>query len=282
LTVWGLQALQCVDGGRRQEILNAGTEGFRSARPFPHVVMDGFLAPDVAESVLREFRIPDDQAIYWSHYNEKKRGLNRMELMGPVTRAVINELHGATVLGFLEALTATAGLIPDPQLDGAGLHETAPGGFLNMHVDFLTHTLHDHWSRQINLLLYLNKEWAPSFNGYIQFWDMDEKKCYAKIEPSFNRCVIFQTTRRSWHGYPEHVACPPDRSRKSIALYYYRQESAALALQPTYYRYLPTDPLMKKALVVLDRTALKAYSFLKKHSLISDQWISRVVRIFRR
>jgi len=30
-------------------------------------------------------------------------------------------------------------------------------GFLNLHVDFLSHTKNRHWSRQVNLLLYLNQ-----------------------------------------------------------------------------------------------------------------------------
>ena len=33
--------------------------------------------------------------------------------------------------------------------------------------------------------------------------------------------VIFNTTETSFHGHPEPLNCPADRSRKSLALYYY-------------------------------------------------------------
>ena len=46
-------------------------------------------------------------------------------------------------------------------------------------------------------------------------------KCAVKIAPYFNRMAIFSTTDFSWHGHPDPLSCPPDRSRKSMALYYY-------------------------------------------------------------
>ena len=33
--------------------------------------------------------------------------------------------------------------------------------------------------------------------------------------------VIFSTTDFSYHGNPDKINCPKDRSRKSIAMYYY-------------------------------------------------------------
>ncbi|MDQ1403522.1 MAG: hypothetical protein QOG03_1838, partial [Actinomycetota bacterium] len=41
------------------------------------------------------------------------------------------------------------------------------------------------------------------------------------ILPLFNRCVIFSTTSDANHGHPDPLQCPPDRTRKSMALYYY-------------------------------------------------------------
>jgi hypothetical protein len=32
---------------------------------------------------------------------------------------------------------------------------------------------------------------------------------------------VFSTTSTSYHGHPEPLACPEDRTRKSLALYYY-------------------------------------------------------------
>lgn len=276
-----LESARCVDIGRLRAELPELKRRFHSASPFPQIVIDDFLNAPAAEAVLSEFHIPDDKAIFWRHYNENKRGLNRVELMGPTTQAFLRELSSIEFIQLLEEITGIPSLRPDPTLDGAGLHETKRGGFLNMHVDFLSHTLHRHWSRQLNLLLYLNKNWPESYNGFLEFWDLRERKRYHKIAPTFNRCIIFHTARNSWHGYPARLNCPEERSRKSIAVYYYREEPRQLKLRPTYYHALPSDPLGKKILVVLDRWALRAYSFVKRHNLISDDWASRLLRFFQ-
>jgi hypothetical protein len=33
--------------------------------------------------------------------------------------------------------------------------------------------------------------------------------------------ALFSTTSNSYHGHPNPLTCPPDRTRKSLALYYY-------------------------------------------------------------
>jgi hypothetical protein len=45
--------------------------------------------------------------------------------------------------------------------------------------------------------------------------------CEKTVSPILNRCVIFNTTDTSFHGHPEPLSCPPDRTRNSLAFYYY-------------------------------------------------------------
>lgn len=47
------------------------------------------------------------------------------------------------------------------------------------------------------------------------------EKCEPKILPEFNTLALFSTTSLSYHGHPNPLDCPDDRSRKSLALYYY-------------------------------------------------------------
>lgn len=42
----------------------------------------------------------------------------------------------------------------------------------------------------------------------------------------FNRAIIFDTTQNSWHGLPEHLICPEDEARKSIAAYFLCETNA--------------------------------------------------------
>ncbi len=73
----------------------------------------------------------------------------------------------------------------------------------------------------MNVLIYLNKNWEESYGGHFQLWDKEMKECKAKILPLFNRLAMFTTTDFSYHGHPDPLTCPPDRSRRSLALYYY-------------------------------------------------------------
>ena len=40
------------------------------------------------------------------------------------------------------------------------------------------------------------------------------------ILPVMGRAVVFNTTLQSFHGQPDPVRCPADRSRRSNATYY--------------------------------------------------------------
>lgn len=253
---------------------------FGSAKPFPHVVVDDLLPPDAAEAVHAEFAETQDGWNHYHHYNERKLALQDYEQMRPHTRALFEELNGERFVRFIERLTGIRELISDPDLDGAGMHLIRPGGYLNVHTDFLSHTKNRHWSRQINLLLYFNKDWKEEWNGNLELWDADMTHCVQSILPAFNRCVIFHTREKSFHGHPHKLACPPNEARKSIALYYFRDEGKTQDLTPTNYRALPGDPFYKKWLVAADRGLLRFYSFAKRYTKVSDETVNRFLRRF--
>ena len=51
-------------------------------KPFPHIVLDDFLEAKAAQKALAAFpSVQDDGWIHYVHYNEKKHGLNKMELL---------------------------------------------------------------------------------------------------------------------------------------------------------------------------------------------------------
>lgn len=78
------------------------------------------------------------------------------------------------------------------------------------------------------MIVYLNKDWDESYGGHLELWSghHDGKKHQltkkeSGILPIFNRVVVFSTSEHSYHGHPTPLQCPSDRSRKSLALYYY-------------------------------------------------------------
>ncbi len=269
-----------LDPDRFKEVALQRRAAFATAEPFPHVVLDDFLPVATANKVLAEFINTKDGWNHYHHYNERKLGLTNVGLMGPTTRDLFEVLQSRRFIDAIETLTGIRHLIADPALDGGGLHQTMPGGFLNIHTDFLVHNRHRHWSRQVNLLIYLNKGWQAEWNGNLDIWDAQMTRCVNSVLPAFNRCVIFHTQRGSFHGHPHKLACPPGESRKSIILYYYRDEDKVRRLEPTLYMPMPDDPVLKKIMVWADGKVIRAYSFLKRYFGLTDRIADRFLRRF--
>lgn len=252
---------------------------FAAAQPFPHVVLDGFLESDLADRVADEFVRPGVSWKSYHHVNERKAVASVLGSFGPATRAVIETLQGEAFRTALEEITGESGLLADPALDGSGLHSTEDGGFLNVHADHLSHTTQRTWSRRVNLLLFLNRGWQAAWGGQLELWSADMRRCVERIEPGFNRCVIFPVSRTTYHGVTP-VRCPSGRPRKSIALYYFRDEGRACRLQPTKYVARPGDSPFQRIAIRLDRWAVAAYSVLKRYTPIDDATIARFLRRF--
>ena len=208
----------------REQLLAIAEEkhqAYASARPFPHIYFDDFLPPAVLEEVLEEFPAP--RGADWHAFDsatERKLATKDDSAMGDATRHLLAELNSAAFIDFLQRLTGIDGLVPDPHFVGGGLHQIEPGGHLKVHADFNRHP-DTGLERRLNVLVYLNRDWKDEYGGAIELWSRDMRSAEAKILPVFNRVVVFSTTSTSYHGHPEPLNCPEDRTRKSMALYYY-------------------------------------------------------------
>lgn len=206
------------------ELLSSGHDAhasYSTAVPYPHICLDNFWDAGLLSRVASEFpELGGKEDIRFNDPNQLKLASKGEYRFGPVTRDLVHFLNSQPFLAFLGALTGIKGLIPDPYFSGGGLHEIRSGGFLKIHADFNKHPdlLLD---RRINLLIYLNENWEESYGGHFELWDRGMKQCVRKFLPVFNRMVIFNTTDFSYHGHPDPLACPEDRSRRSLALYYY-------------------------------------------------------------
>lgn len=207
-----------------QELMDDGKslhERFRSALPFAHLVIDDVLPDNVVTSLVEEFPAPDARC--WGlhkHEHSNKLACGDDAFFGEVTRQLIWEMNSSRFLRFLQSVSGIEGLIPDAWLAGAGLHQTSRGGFLDIHADFNFHPV---WKleRRLNLLLYLNRDWQDEYAGHLELWDSKMQRCCSRIAPVANRMVIFQTSDYSYHGHPVPLNCPENRTRKSIAAYFY-------------------------------------------------------------
>lgn len=205
-----------------QAIATAQRQSYRSANPYPHIVLHDVFDDSFLTAILEEF--PDlstKDTVSKNTPTEIKFGSKGERFFGPKTKSFLNFLNSEPFLEFLQTLTGIEEkLIPDPYFKGGGQHEIKKGGLLKIHADFNKHP-DLHLDRRINVLIYLNKDWEEDFGGHFELWSADMKSCEKQILPTFNTMAIFSTTDFSFHGHPDPLTCPENRSRKSIALYYY-------------------------------------------------------------
>lgn len=217
--------------GRQADLASS----YAAGSPFPHVVIDNFLPERHAEFLLARF--PPPMHPVWLDW--RKRGGHQYRKLGagsaerfasldPYLWLALNEFNSWKFIQAIEAITGIGGLLPDPYFTGGGMHQILKDGFLDIHTDFNDYSRVGLF-RRLNVLLYLNKDWAPTHGGALELWDKGPPNGSAQrtIAPHFNRGVIFDTNKKSFHGHPTPWSGPPGTTRKSIALYFYTAKKVA-------------------------------------------------------
>lgn len=213
--------------------------------PFPHIILDEVCHRYYLEYILNQFPTPDQMRWKYDNALEKKLALDQMDQFPPLIRTLIREMMEQPFIRFLEGLTGIRGLIPDPSLNGGGIHQITQGGKLDVHADYNYHPV-TKLDRRLNVLLYLNQNWDSNWKGSLELWNQTMTQCETQISPKFNRMVIFSTTDKAYHGHPDPLECPPSVTRKSIALYYYTNGRPKEEISPphsTLFQRRPQDPL---------------------------------------
>jgi Rps23 Pro-64 3,4-dihydroxylase Tpa1-like proline 4-hydroxylase len=236
-----MNTLVSIDYEGLYKLASVEAVNYKNTQPFPHIMLESLFDSAMLEAIVDSFPTPD-QSLSWrrteAKLNSKKMQFNKLgmpyELEMPlIIRQLILEMNSGPFLRFLESLTGIEGLLPDPSLQGGGIHQILPGGVLGVHADFTQHKVYG-LDRRINVLLYFNHDWKPEYGGHLELWSRDMSECVRRIKPDFGRCVIFDTDATSFHGHPEEVACQKGTTRKSLALYYYTNGRAGGNVEHTH------------------------------------------------
>jgi Rps23 Pro-64 3,4-dihydroxylase Tpa1-like proline 4-hydroxylase len=227
----------CIAAGERL------SENYRTATPFPHAVIDDFLDLSLLREIAKGYPSLENRPFFDRDQERFKYQIHPQESRNGLVKNLLAELNSQAFLGFLGALTGIEGLIADPYYLGGGLHETRRGGHLGVHADFNIHP-GIKLERRLNLLIYLNEDWRPEYGGDLELWDTRMTRCEVRVSPLIGRALIFNTALDSFHGHPEPLTCPEDRSRRSIATYYYTAPEGGvgqLARRTTNFRQRPNS-----------------------------------------
>jgi hypothetical protein len=223
-------------------------ESFKAALPFKHVCLEDFLEADDAARLFAEFPAFSAEKAKNEIGEVGGKAVNTdLRNISPAYREFYDYLCSPRFLEPMSRMLGIPNLLFDPAMYGGGTHENLEGQELDPHIDFNydpVRRLH----RRVNLLIYLNKEWDLSWGGGIELhsdprdWDRDQVKTF---NCTFNRCVIFETNERSWHGFAR-IKLPADKrglSRKCISIYLYTKDRPKNEIAPPHGTFYVQRPL---------------------------------------
>ena len=227
----------------------------RTAKPFPHILIDDFLDTEFAHDVPNSWPPFEDAAKLGREYTT----INERNKIGVTDSAhfprPLRELNDALASqSFLETLSFVfdiPDLLADSELVGGGLHQTGPRGRLDVHIDF-NYIEERKLHRRLNILIYFNEGWQPEWGGQLELWNPEVTERIGMFDPIFNRCVIFETSEISYHGVTK-VTCPKDVARRSFAGYYYTEAPPAHwtgKSHSTIFRARPEESVKKQFMAV--------------------------------
>ncbi len=183
------------------EVLNP--DALRAARlvaePFPYLIIDNFIRPEVLADVVGSFphisrrgSFPPEAVSYSGRFATLMD-----EMHSPELRDLVGERLGLDLEGRPPMVTVRG-------------HTGKKDGRI--------HT--DSKSKLVTVLLYLNPGWsAPEGRLRLLYDDHDLDRYAAEISPDAGRCLIFKVTPNCWHGHEPFVG-----ERRTIQLNYVTSE----------------------------------------------------------
>lgn len=220
---------------------------YQSAAPFELLVIDNFLTDWGLEQIdvesLSSKASSDEKSSDYFFAKEKIENPNLAKISSALDD-LKKELVSTEFSEFLSHVTGKA-LFVDERFVGGGLHQGGEGSFLEMHADFSRHPEKREWIRELNLLLYLNRDWRPEYGGSLDLQNAHSGET-TSIEPIENRFVIMLTKEHTIHGYKK-INFPSGTFRTSIAAYAYTLDDGTKYVPYRSTTWHPTDT--KKTIV---------------------------------
>jgi len=190
-------------------------QSFLAAKPFCLVVVDNFCQAQKADELYKGIpEIETQSADYVFAKNKFEK--SKFWTMGGIFEELYTDLTSIRFQNWLKYVT-NEDIFIDKEFYGGGIHQGKTGSFLDMHADFNYHPLKANWFRNLNLLLYLNKDWKPEYGGHLRL-EHSETGSKTEVEVPFNRFVIMHSRGYTLHGY-DPIKFPEGKYRTSIAAY---------------------------------------------------------------
>ena len=202
---------------------------YLTAKPFPHLVLKDICNEDKLLKAFSSIPVLENKSRDYIFASNKFEKSNYGEI-SPLLQELQDELRSDKMNSFLSFITGVNTFV-DPKNHGGGLHQGRKNSFLDMHLDYNYHPINNNWWREVNLLLYMNKDWKQEYGGHLELKDLrtgEEKKC----DVDFNTLIIQQCHDYTLHGY-QPTKFPKGNFRTSIATYAFSKHNQQIYKQRT-------------------------------------------------
>lgn len=163
--------------------------------PTKYFFLDNLLDREVTSEIFYSF--PNHNKLNLRNtFREKKYTSQNFE--SEILNNIIDAFQDPNVIAVIEQITGIKKLISDPSLYAGGISRMDKGHFLNPHIDN-SHNGDRTLYRRLNLLFYVTPGFKQEYGGNFELWDNKVKKPH-EIAAFFNRLVVMETNRSSWHS----------------------------------------------------------------------------------
>jgi Rps23 Pro-64 3,4-dihydroxylase Tpa1-like proline 4-hydroxylase len=204
-------------------------------------VLDDVLPEDVAASVYRAFP-PEGQMRLLSSFRERKYTSKSLERMDRLVHDALFAFQAPRVIEEMAKITGIRDMVGDPRLYAGGISAMTKDQFLDPHIDN-SHDAEGKLYRVLNLLYYVTPDWHAEYGGNLELWNEPVRE-RLEIPSVFNRLVIMETNRTSWHSVNRVRA---EGKRCCVSNYYFSPHSpnAVDVSHITFFRGRPEQPLRR-------------------------------------
>ena len=185
-----------------------------------HFFVDNLLPKDICMDIYKSFPKDGDGFFNRNTFREKKRTSVNLKEYDKNLSDISYAIQDWKIVKKIEKLLDLRNLEPDPTLYASGLSMMFKNDYLNPHIDN-SHDAKRKKYRRLNLLFYVSPDWNYDNGGNFELWD--EKVTIQKtIISSFNRLLVMETNKKSWHSVSKVNVSKP---RCCVSSYFFSEQS---------------------------------------------------------
>ncbi|MDD1429318.1 2OG-Fe(II) oxygenase, partial [Dolichospermum sp. ST_sed9] len=185
-----------------------------------HFILDNVLPEALCRSIHEAF--PRDGQGFFNResFREKKRTSANLDAYDPILADITYAFQTKEIVDLVADIVGLEKIEPDPKLYAGGLSMMFKDDYLNPHIDN-SHDANRARYRRLNLLLYVTPDWKLENGGNFELWD-DARETPKTITSHFNRLVVMETNKDSWHSVS---LVKVDAPRCCVSNYYFSEIS---------------------------------------------------------